>query len=364
MMMNKKTSVLFAALLGATLLVTACEQPKNAGTPQKSNAPLGIKKPTIGFSVCCEKGLVATIDQFVESVEKEADKQQGKLLQLVANEDAPQEKADLQFEQVKQMIDKGAKSVIVIFVSNRSAAENQEKILKYAEEKNVMIVAGRRAVPKKLFAQFNNLYSVGVSPEVLGMRQGKMVVDQWKAHPEWDSNEDKKMSFAVLRGPQGATQAESRITNSLNTIRKDDQMTSSEQVASENSSWKREDAKRVVAKWIKSGVLDKAEVIVANSDELALGAVDALKEANKPLLPIFGINASQDGLAAVQNNELIGTVLPDSDTMGALTYQVAENLASGKSVDASMPANYQFKGSRTINVQPIVVTKENVNQFR
>ena len=362
--MKKGYSLRFATLflIGASLLMTACEQPKS-GTQQNNNLPLG-KKPTIGFSVCCEKGLVATIDEFVGSVEKEADKQQGKLLKLVANENQAKEKAELQFEQVKQLIDKGAKSVIVIFISDRNATDNQEKILKYAEEKNVMIVAGRRAVPQKLFGRFNNLYSVGVSPDVLGMRQGKMVVEQWKAHAEWDTNEDKKMSFAMLKGPQGAEQAEKRINSALSTIRTDEQLSASEMVISENSSWKREDAKAVVAKWIKSGTLDKAEVIVANSDELALGAVDALKEANKPLLPIFGINASQDGLAAVQNNELIGTVLPDSDTMGSLTYQVAENLASGKSVDAGLPVNYQFKSSRTINVQPIVVTKENVRQFK
>lgn len=360
--MKKTPSILMTCLLGMLLLTTACG-PQQSKSKHRNNLPLG-GKPTIGLSNCCEKGLVATVDQYVTAVEKEVQKQGGKMISLTANENQTQKDPDMQFNQVKQLIDKGAKSVIVVFVSDRETADNQMKIIEYAEQKNVAIIAGRRAIPQKLFTRFNNLYSITVSPSLLGMQQGRMVVEQWQKNAAWDKNEDQKMSFAMLKGPAEAAQAKTRVDNALNAIRQDERMVGSELVLSAHSGWKIEDAEKVVASWIKSGEIDKIEVIVANSDELALGAIKALKTADKPLLPIFGINASPAGLESIQNNELMGSILPDSATMGALTYQTAENLAIGKNVDAKLPVNYQFKDGRVINVQPIMVTKENVHQVK
>ena len=344
--MKKTPSIWLACLFGSLLLTTACEpQQQNTTSKRQNNVSLGGKL-TIGLANCCEKGLVATIDQYVTAVEEEVQKQGGKMLSLTANEN------------------QGAKSVIVVFVSDREVADNQIKIIEYAEKKKVAIVAGRRAVPQKLFSQFNNLYSITVSPNVLGMQQGRMVVEQWKKNPAWDKNEDKKMSFAVLRGPQEATQAKTRSDNALNAIRRDDELNNAEIVLSAHTSWKREDAKATVAKWIKSGKMDQVEVLVANSDELALGAVDALKEAKKALIPIFGINASKEGVQAILDGDMVGSILPDSPTMGALTYQVAENLARGKEPDDNLLGKYHFKDTRVINVMPVMVSKENAIKMR
>lgn len=362
--MKKTPSIWLACLFGSLLLTTACEpQQQNTTSKRQNNVSLG-GKPTIGLANCCEKGLVATIDQYVTAVEEEVQKQGGKMLSLTANENQTKDNPDMQLNQVKQLIDKGAKSVIVVFVSDREVADNQIKIIEYAEKKKVAIVAGRRAVPQKLFSQFNNLYSITVSPNVLGMQQGRMVVEQWKKNPAWDKNEDKKMSFAVLRGPQEATQAKTRSDNALNTIRSDDELNNAEIVLSAHTSWKREDAKATVAKWIKSGKMDQVEVLVANSDELALGAVDALKEAKKALIPIFGINASKEGVQAILDGDMVGSILPDSPTMGALTYQVAENLARGKEPDDNLPGKCHFKDTRVINVMPVMVSKENAIKMR
>ena len=362
--MKKTPSIWLACLFGSLLLTTACEpQQQNTTSKRQNNVSLG-GKPTIGLANCCEKGLVATIDQYVTAVEEEVQKQGGKMLSLTANENQTKDNPDMQSNQVKQLIDKGAKSVIVVFVSDREAADNQIKIIEYAEKKKVVIVAGQRAVPQKLFSQFNNLYSITVSPNVLGMQQGRMVVEQWKKNPAWDKNEDKKMSFVVLRGPQEATQAKTRSDNALNAIRSDDELNNAEIVLSAHTSWKREDAKATVAKWIKSGKMDQVEVLVANSDELALGAVDALKEAKKALIPIFGINASKEGVQAILDGDMVGSILPDSPTMGALTYQVAENLARGKEPDDNLPGKYHFKDTRVINVTPMMVSKENAIKMR
>ncbi|MBR6876877.1 MAG: substrate-binding domain-containing protein [Neisseriaceae bacterium] len=349
--MNK---LLISTLLCATFAMTACQPSNNANNK---------KTPKIGFSVCCEQGLVTTVDEYVNAVEYVANQRGVTLNKQIANEGHSEQDPAMQFNQIKEMIDNGAKAVIVVFVSDKNAAEHRAKILEYAEQHNVAIIAGRRAIPKNMLIKFKNTYAISVSPEILGMQQGKMVADEWKKHPEWDLNEDKKMSFAMLKGPETAEQALLRVKNAINTIRANPQI-SSELTVNENSGWKREDAKAVVAKWISAGEIDKVEAIVANSDELALGAVDALREANRPLLPIFGMNTSSAGLEAITNNELIGSVLPDAATMGSLSYQVAENLATKQHIDAMLPANYQFRGSKELNVKPIIVTKENISQYK
>ena len=97
------------------------------------------------------------------------------------------------------------------------------------------------------------------------------------------------------------------------------------------------------------------EVIVGNTDDLVLGALDAFKEANMKPLPLFGMNAIDEAQEAVKNGEMAGTVLQDVVGQSELSYKIAENIALGKSPSDGI--DIPFTGGTTLNVPYAIIVK-------
>jgi ribose transport system substrate-binding protein len=78
-------------------------------------------------------------------------------------------------------------------------------------------------------------------------------------------------------------------------------------LAKDTANWGRAEATNKVKNWLSS-FGSQLNGIVAENDDMGLGAVQALKEANKSL-PVVGIDGIQDGLAAVKSGAFIGSSL-------------------------------------------------------
>ena len=85
---------------------------------------------------------------------------------------------------------------------------------------------------------------------------------------------------------------------------------------------------------------ENIEAIIANNDEMALGAVEALKANNynkgDPALyiPVVGVDANASALEAMNKGELLGTVLNDADNQGFAAVKLAVALASNKDLSS------------------------------
>lgn len=105
-------------------------------------------------------------------------------------------------------------------------------------------------------------------------------------------------------------------------------------VAEEVGNWQRKEGAQIVSGWLKKGVA--FDVIAANNDEMALGALDALAAAG--LAPgkvlVAGIDATPDALAAVSAGKMVATVLQNAKGQGRGALDVAVKLAKG---DTSLP---------------------------
>ncbi|HEX4618370.1 MAG TPA: sugar ABC transporter substrate-binding protein, partial [Steroidobacteraceae bacterium] len=81
------------------------------------------------------------------------------------------------------------------------------------------------------------------------------------------------------------------------------------------ANWKRTEAADLMTNWLSSGVHPAA--VVANDDEMAIGAIQALKQAR--LLQgtiVAGIDATPDALAAMKSGELRVTVFQNAPAQG------------------------------------------------
>lgn len=79
----------------------------------------------------------------------------------------------------------------------------------------------------------------------------------------------------------------------------------------------------LMAKWLSNGT--KIDAIAANNDEMALGALIAMKQAKvsaKTVL-VAGVDATPDALASMKSNELALTVFQDAKGQGSGSVQAA-----------------------------------------
>jgi ribose transport system substrate-binding protein len=92
--------------------------------------------------------------------------------------------------------------------------------------------------------------------------------------------------------------------------------------------------------------------LFAQNDEMALGAVEAAREAGiLEDLVIVGFDALEDALAAIEAGDMEGTIAQQPDEMGRLSVEAAVSIANGEEVEENQP------------VEVLLVTQENVGEF-
>lgn len=137
-----------------------------------------------------------------------------------------------------------------------------------------------------------------------------------------------KGNIVILQGPLGSSPELNRTAGIENVLAKYPDI---KVLAKDTANWKRDEATNKVKDWLSS-FDTKINGIVSENDDMGLGAVQALKEANKKL-PVVGIDGIQDGLAAVAAGDFIGSSLQHGRVELAAGLAVALMVAQGKSVE-------------------------------
>lgn len=97
------------------------------------------------------------------------------------------------------------------------------------------------------------------------------------------------------------------------------------------ANWKRTEAADLMTNWLSAGL--RPQAVVANDDEMAIGAIQSLKQAGLLATTIVaGIDATADGLAAMKAGELKVTVFQNAAAQGSGAIDTALKLAHGENV--------------------------------
>lgn len=79
-----------------------------------------------------------------------------------------------------------------------------------------------------------------------------------------------------------------------------------------------------------------AKAVFAQNDEMALGALRAIKAAGKEIL-VVGFDGTEDAVKAVQSGKLAATIAQQPDKIGELGVTTADQLLKGEKVEAHIP---------------------------
>jgi inositol transport system substrate-binding protein len=101
------------------------------------------------------------------------------------------------------------------------------------------------------------------------------------------------------------------------------------------ANWKRTEAADLMTNWLSAGL--RPQAVVANDDEMAIGAIQALKQARLLAKTIVaGIDATPDALAALKAGDLKATVFQNAPGQGAGAVDVALKLIRDEPVPSSV----------------------------
>ena len=106
-----------------------------------------------------------------------------------------------------------------------------------------------------------------------------------------------------------------------------------EVIDQQTANWSREQANSLMTNWLSSG--EEFHAVIANNDEMALGAIQAMKAAGIDMADVVvgGVDATQDALAAMQAGDLDVTVFQNAAGQGSGALNAAIALANGEAVD-------------------------------
>ncbi|ACZ75989.1 galactose/glucose ABC transporter substrate-binding protein MglB [Dickeya zeae] len=293
-------------------------------------------------------------DNFMSMVRKDIEKEAKALggVELLMNDS--QNDQSKQNDQVDVLLAKGVKALAINLVDPAAAAIVVQK----AKAADVPVVFFNKEPNAKVLASYDKAYYVGTDSKESGIIQGQLIAKHWKANPSWDLNKDGVIQYALLKGEPGHPDAEARTKYVIDTLTKDGLKV--QQLQMDTAMWDTAMAKDKVDAWMSGPNADKIEVLIANNDAMAMGAVEALKAHNKSSVPVFGVDALPEALSLIKSGALAGTVLNDADNQAKATIDLAKNLALGK--PAAEGTNFKIE-NKVVRVPYVPVDKDNLAQF-
>lgn len=274
-----------------------------------------------------------------------------------------------QTEQVQTAIAKGSKALIVNVVDTGSN-DAAQTIINLAKEKNIPVVFFNRSVEESVIKSYDKAAFVGTDYEMAGHMQGEMIGKYLVAnYDKLDLNKDGKISYVMFKGQEGNAEAIARTqfgVEDCNKVLEEakkpklefyDSANKNLYLVDQNGAWSSAAATEYMGTILsKHSVANKnmVELVIANNDEMAMGAISALQAAgyNKEggtVIPVFGVDATDAAKDAIAKGSMVGTIKQNAEGMAKVITTVANNFINAKPTFEGVPAD-QVVGTWRVNI--------------
>ena len=261
-----------------------------------------------------------------------------------------------QNEQVQMLIEKGCDVICVNLVDRTEPTT----ITDMAEKNGVPIIFFNRELVSEDLERWDQLYYVGADAFESGVLQGELAASAFKNNPAMDKNGDGICQYIVLEGEAGHQDSIVRTDYSINTLM--EQGVEVEKLGYAIANWNRAQAQtKTATMFAQYG--NRIELILANNDDMALGAIDELKAAELPreMWPVvIGIDGTDVGLEAVKKGEMTATVYNDKEGQAKGMLELAYSIVTGN----PLSEEFELQDGKYIRLPYQIVTKDNLEEIQ
>lgn len=207
-----------------------------------------------------------------------------------------------------------------------------------------------------------DVYYVGPDSKGFGRLQAKMLKELSGSFIDpliaVDKNNDSIIQIAIMKGEQGHQLTEYISETCISEIMLKEYKI--QVLTTEFTDWKRETAKVKMEKIYKK-YGDNIEVLIANSDDLAMGVIDFIHENKleiyssngKAFMPfeIIGANATDESITEINKGYIYGSVINDHETQVDVIIRIIEYLLGNINCSTINECVKEFK-------EEVIVEKE------
>lgn len=330
-------------LVAAVCFSTLCSCDSSSSRDKVETIKIGVtvyrKDDTFISSICT----------YLDKISKEKETETGK--KIVLNIVDGQSSQALQNDQVDNFITQRYDVICVNMVDRTAAAVIVDKV----KTAGIPVIFFNREPVEEDLRLWSQTYYVGADAAESGRLQGEIIAKAYNSNRAMvDKNSDGKIQYVMLEGEQGHQDALLRTEYSIKAVTGAGIQV--EKLANDTANWQRAQGSAKMAQWVvKFG--DRIEVVFCNNDDMALGAIDALKGSKKKPL-VVGIDATESGLNALEDGSMFGTVFNDAQKQAKAIFALSYSLAQGEnlsSLDSLQNGHY-------VRIPYSVVTKANAQE--
>lgn len=295
--------------------------------------------------------------------------------------DANGQQAD-QTNQITTALAAGVKVLLVNQVTSNSI-DTAKSILEAAEAAGAKVVFFNRSVgsdeeAEALLNQYGSVF-VGTDYTQAGHLEGQMIGEYLVAnYDDVDLNGDGTISYAMFKGDEANEEAIARTQYAVEDANAaleaagkpvlkyfDESATTLYQV-DQNGQWSAAaatDYMQTNLSLYSEAEGNMIELVIANNDSMALGAIEALKNAGYNVaggvtIPVFGVDATDAAKAAISAGEMVGSVKQDAEGMAKVAALCAQNLLVDAAATDGVPSDYDVVGTWRVNIPYSAYTAE------
>ena len=345
--MNRKMLGGLVLTLGAAMALAGCSSQRKNGKTNQKVLRIGVSSYDQYDTFVSE--LISCFQNYAKEKEKE--------WEITIS-------LDIRYAQRSQMVQNGQMDDFIddqvdIACINLVDRTDASGIIEKARKSQTPVIFFNRELVEEDLDRWDELYYVGADAYESGRLQGKILVEECRKNfDKIDKNKDGVLQYVMLEGEAGHNDSLARSMAVIEEITESGYMV--EKLADEIANWNRDQAATKMQTFLDT-YGEEIEVILANNDDMALGAVDVLTEAG--LKPgdtdwpvILGIDGTSVGLEVVKKGELLGTVLNDGEGQAHAMLELAYALVT----ENELPEEYQLKDGKYIRLPYREITAENL----
>ena len=261
-----------------------------------------------------------------------------------------------QNDQAEKFIDEKYDVLCVNLVDRTDAT----MIIDMAMSSDTPIIFFNREPVEKDLSRWEKIYYVGAVARQSGELQAGIIKDALSDKDKFaaiDANGNGTIQYVMLEGEAGHQDTLVRTSVCINELV--DAGFSLEKLGDEYANWERDQARTKMLELIDRYPF-QIEMVIANNDDMALGALDAIREKDYPLDPfVVGINGTEEALEAIRTMKLDGSVYNDSKGQAETIMEMAYALGRG----GQIPDSVELTFDKYAFMPYSIITYDNVQEY-